>query len=252
MHSDLKPANFLFVGASLKLIDFGIASDIPSNKTSVVKDMQVGTLNYVSPEAISGSYTENGITHYKVNSIFVSQKLLLDSTEIRCLVPGLHSLCHGLWAHSIPAHQEPGGQDQCHFLGEPCHWVSKDWQSAWSASAWRAQGWKEMVYTIQFVQLNSEMPCSRRKGPAKHWTTPETPVFAWCFPVYSFPSSTTTTDSQNRSQRQWGECQTECAKQQGSPSHQVKLLREEANACALCDSFIPSIIVVQVMSLTNY
>lgn len=67
VHSDLKPANFLFVGASLKLIDFGIASNIPSNKTSVVKNIQVGTLNYISPEAINGSYTNSrGETIYKV------------------------------------------------------------------------------------------------------------------------------------------------------------------------------------------
>jgi serine/threonine-protein kinase TTK/MPS1 len=63
----LKPANFLFVGASLKLIDFGIASNIPSNKTSIVKDIQVGTLNYISPEAITGSYTDAmGRQVYKV------------------------------------------------------------------------------------------------------------------------------------------------------------------------------------------
>ena len=69
MHSDLKPGNFLFVGAALKLIDFGIASNIPSNKTSVVKDVQVGTLNYMSPEAINGSYVDkNGMTVYKVRS----------------------------------------------------------------------------------------------------------------------------------------------------------------------------------------
>lgn len=69
VHSDLKPANFLFVNAGLKLIDFGIASSIPSNKTSVVKDVQIGTLNYMSPEAITGSYTtENGSSLYKVAS----------------------------------------------------------------------------------------------------------------------------------------------------------------------------------------
>uniref|UniRef100_A0A183C6J2 Protein kinase domain-containing protein n=1 Tax=Globodera pallida TaxID=36090 RepID=A0A183C6J2_GLOPA len=67
VHSDLKPANFLFVGASLKLIDFGIASNIPSNKTSVMKEIQVGTLSYMSPEAIIGSYIDNnGVTIYKV------------------------------------------------------------------------------------------------------------------------------------------------------------------------------------------
>lgn len=67
VHSDLKPANFLFVGASLKLIDFGIASNIPSNKTSVVKGISVGTINFISPEAISESYTdEQGTIIYKI------------------------------------------------------------------------------------------------------------------------------------------------------------------------------------------
>ncbi|XP_078697932.1 dual specificity protein kinase TTK-like isoform X1 [Branchiostoma floridae x Branchiostoma belcheri] len=52
VHSDLKPANFLFVDGDLKLIDFGIANAIQSDKTSVIKDQQVGTLNYMSPETI--------------------------------------------------------------------------------------------------------------------------------------------------------------------------------------------------------
>lgn len=67
VHSDLKPANFLFVGASLKLIDFGIASSIPSNKTSVMKDVLIGTINYMSPEAICGCYSqEDGQQVYKI------------------------------------------------------------------------------------------------------------------------------------------------------------------------------------------
>jgi len=53
IHSDLKPANFLLVGGCLKLIDFGIASSIQSDKTSVIKDVQTGTFNYISPEALS-------------------------------------------------------------------------------------------------------------------------------------------------------------------------------------------------------
>jgi serine/threonine-protein kinase TTK/MPS1 len=56
VHSDLKPANFLFVEGTLKLIDFGIAKAISHNQapnhTNIVRDHQVGTINYMSPEAI--------------------------------------------------------------------------------------------------------------------------------------------------------------------------------------------------------
>jgi len=52
IHSDLKPANFLLVAGRLKLIDFGIASAVQSDKTSVIKDSQMGTFNFMSPEAI--------------------------------------------------------------------------------------------------------------------------------------------------------------------------------------------------------
>ncbi|XP_012287709.1 serine/threonine-protein kinase MPS1 [Orussus abietinus] len=52
IHSDLKPANFLLVRGRLKLIDFGIASSINSDMTSVVKHNTIGTLNYISPEAL--------------------------------------------------------------------------------------------------------------------------------------------------------------------------------------------------------
>ncbi|XP_054711277.1 dual specificity protein kinase Ttk-like [Uloborus diversus] len=53
VHSDLKPANFLFVAGNLKLIDFGIAALVPDDKTSTFRNDQVGTLNYMSPEAIT-------------------------------------------------------------------------------------------------------------------------------------------------------------------------------------------------------
>ncbi|XP_010539632.1 PREDICTED: probable serine/threonine-protein kinase mps1 [Tarenaya hassleriana] len=51
VHSDLKPANFLLVRGSLKLIDFGIAKAINSDTTNIQRDSQVGTLSYMSPEA---------------------------------------------------------------------------------------------------------------------------------------------------------------------------------------------------------
>eukprot|EP00158_Paraphelidium_tribonemae_P003181 Partr_v1_DN25938_c0_g1_i2_m68724 putative ttk protein kinase len=52
VHSDLKPANFLFVKGALKLIDFGIAKAIQNDTTNIHRDHQVGTVNYMSPEAI--------------------------------------------------------------------------------------------------------------------------------------------------------------------------------------------------------
>lgn len=52
VHGDLKPSNFLFVKQSLKLIDFGISKTIKNNTTNITRDIHVGTLNYMSPEAI--------------------------------------------------------------------------------------------------------------------------------------------------------------------------------------------------------
>eukprot|EP00963_Diacronema_lutheri_P001203 scaffold76_cov363-Pavlova_lutheri.AAC.15 len=64
VHSDLKPANFLFVEGQLKLIDFGIAKTMKdSNTTSIMRESQVGTLNYMSPESILSG---NGGTGHKV------------------------------------------------------------------------------------------------------------------------------------------------------------------------------------------
>ncbi|XP_074613016.1 dual specificity protein kinase TTK-like isoform X1 [Acropora palmata] len=51
IHRDLKPANFLLVDGRLKLIDFGIAHTLQTDKTSIELDTQVGTLNFMSPEA---------------------------------------------------------------------------------------------------------------------------------------------------------------------------------------------------------
>ena len=58
IHGDLKPANFLFVRGALKLIDFGIARAIQTDDTTnIYRESQVGTLNYMSPEAILDSGT---------------------------------------------------------------------------------------------------------------------------------------------------------------------------------------------------
>ena len=61
VHSDLKPANFLFVAGKLKLIDFGIAKALHHEKTSITCEQAVGTLNYLSPEAIMETCTGTGV-----------------------------------------------------------------------------------------------------------------------------------------------------------------------------------------------
>lgn len=52
IHADLKPGNFLFVDGRLKLIDFGIASKISSETTSVIRDNSMGTVSYMAPESV--------------------------------------------------------------------------------------------------------------------------------------------------------------------------------------------------------
>lgn len=61
VHCDLKPANFLLVQGSLKLIDFGISKAIMNDTTNIIRENQVGTVNYMSPEALQESST--ALTH---------------------------------------------------------------------------------------------------------------------------------------------------------------------------------------------
>ncbi len=60
VHCDLKPANFLLVGGQLKLIDFGISKAIQNDTTNIVRENQVGTVNYMSPEALQESSSTLG------------------------------------------------------------------------------------------------------------------------------------------------------------------------------------------------
>lgn len=75
IHSDLKPANFLVVNGRLKLIDFGIASNISMDSTSIIKYSQAGTFNYISPEALIDTSTEaSPIAKFRQPKIKISTK----------------------------------------------------------------------------------------------------------------------------------------------------------------------------------
>ena len=115
IHGDLKPANFLFVRGALKLIDFGIAKAIQSDDTTnIYRDSQIGTLNYMSPEAIldtgsgkngarmkigrvsghsieisSAAKVSDSVPHFSI-SLFVR-------SGVRHLVARLHPVSNGLW-----------------------------------------------------------------------------------------------------------------------------------------------------------
>ena len=71
VHSDLKPANFLFVKGVLKLIDFGIAKAIASeDTTNIYRENQIGTINYMSPEAlIDTSSQRSGMSRSKKSMV---------------------------------------------------------------------------------------------------------------------------------------------------------------------------------------
>jgi serine/threonine protein kinase len=55
VHADLKPANLVIVNGSIKIIDFGISMNCGANTTAIHRDDNTGTLNYMSPEAISNN-----------------------------------------------------------------------------------------------------------------------------------------------------------------------------------------------------
>ncbi|CEP20652.1 MPS1 [Cyberlindnera jadinii] len=52
VHSDLKPANFLFVKGMMKIIDCGIANAVPEHTVNIYRESQIGTPNYMAPEAL--------------------------------------------------------------------------------------------------------------------------------------------------------------------------------------------------------
>ena len=84
IHNDLKPENFVVMGARLKLIDFGIANKIEEEKTSIQRNMRCGTINYMAPETIETYENED----------FFKVSLCLPQTDTSFL-----GTCPAIWSH---------------------------------------------------------------------------------------------------------------------------------------------------------
>ena len=68
VHSDLKPANFVFVKGILKIIDFGIANAVPDHTVNIYRENQIGTPNYMAPEAlVAMNYTQDDEKYQQQN-----------------------------------------------------------------------------------------------------------------------------------------------------------------------------------------
>lgn len=78
VHSDLKPVNFIIVSGKLKLIDFGIAKAIQTNKTSVFNDHVIGKCLLVV-FAIEADFVAYFLHRY--NRFYASRSL---ASQVQC------------------------------------------------------------------------------------------------------------------------------------------------------------------------
>ena len=107
IHADIKPGNFLLVAGELKLIDFGMACEIPAGKDHVVRNFISGTKDYMSPEAYAGMLIDEDDRDKEAEKEPETKSFkITKKADVWALGIILFQIVYGF----LPFHQVPGGK----------------------------------------------------------------------------------------------------------------------------------------------